>query len=248
MRQAFHIYRVTCLTTEKAYIGLTTMGVARRWRFHLSSAKRGASNNLARAIRKYGAEDFEVMHVASSLDANAMGETEQVIIRQDNTLAPYGYNITPGGDGIKDPSDIIRMGMSYRHLTEKHKSNISRGLSGRTVSSETRKKIAASLAGRSRPEVASKRQGTTISEETRAKLRVAQQARFQKPEQRERISHALKGRPSVPLSVEARAKISASKLGKKRLPEHVVNMKAGQLARRARENIERNTKQESLFS
>jgi len=135
---------------------------------------------------------------------------------------------------------------SGKHLTEKHRTNISKSLEGHRQSSETRAKNSKAHTGkiysqetrqkmseshkdqvpwnkgkRTPPEVIAKLSaahiGKVMSAETRAKM--SENCSMRRPEIRAKVSAATKGRP---LTQEHRTKISNSKKGKPR-PDIVGN-------------------------
>ena len=55
------IYKITCLETDKIYIGQSKNTAERRFKHHIKGAISGELNtHLARAIRKYGPEAFKL--------------------------------------------------------------------------------------------------------------------------------------------------------------------------------------------
>ena len=55
----YYIYKITCKTTNKNYIGKSTISIKDRFHRHLLDAKK-LDTHLARAIKLYGEENFEV--------------------------------------------------------------------------------------------------------------------------------------------------------------------------------------------
>src|ERR1700738_1519781 len=104
MRDQFIIYKVTCRTSRKAYIGVTTKSLKRRWGNHITTARRGPKPGLPGAILKYGPDNFVVEHVASAFCLDDMLAVEQTLIMQEGTLAPIGFNLTGGGQGLFNAS------------------------------------------------------------------------------------------------------------------------------------------------
>lgn len=82
---------------------MTESTLAVRWSQHKKVAKRGSPTALHAAIRKYGVASFSVSSMVSVLEGvgrDALCEIERLLIAQENTMAPAGYNMTPGGDGL----------------------------------------------------------------------------------------------------------------------------------------------------
>lgn len=99
----FCAYRAANVLNGKAYIGITTQGVAVRWKQHVGLAKcrkSSPSTPLFNAIRKYGAENFIVEHIASAASWADLLVTEIALIAQEGTFG-RGYNATRGGDGMR---------------------------------------------------------------------------------------------------------------------------------------------------
>ncbi len=94
------IYKVTNLTNGMIYIGQTVSKLHRRRWSHESKARLGKSNMLLpRAIYKYGADNFKWEVLEECFSKDEMDEMEFHYIKQYNTLAPNGYNLTLGGEG-----------------------------------------------------------------------------------------------------------------------------------------------------
>lgn len=174
----FIAYKITHRESGKAYVGITTQFLRRRWKQHVNAQKHA----IGLAIRKYGADEFSCEHIASAKCTDDLIDMERMLIAQYQTMAPLGYNLVRGGDGNFDPSE------------------------------ETLALRRAAILGRKH------------SEETRAKLRKAWETRPRvlpprSDAHRANLSASLKGCKFVPLSIEARAKISAAHIGRKRPKE-----------------------------
>jgi len=63
---------------------------------------------LARAIRKYGPDAFEISVVAQTNSYDEANELEVAWIAKLNSRVPNGYNVSPGGIGVRDFSDEQR--------------------------------------------------------------------------------------------------------------------------------------------
>lgn len=102
-------YVITNLVSGKRYIGITRRALHRRWSDHKVSARKGAKTALAGAIRKYGEGSFSIQQIASASSIDNLQALEIELIRQEKTLAPRGYNLTAGGEGVKGlPADVLR--------------------------------------------------------------------------------------------------------------------------------------------
>ena len=95
------LYQITCTENGKSYIGKTVQVLANRMARHRADAQRGRGARLGAAIRKYGWDKFRVevlCHPATLEELNAfeIGFIEMYF----TTDKRFGYNLTPGGDGI----------------------------------------------------------------------------------------------------------------------------------------------------
>lgn len=104
------IYLITNLVNGKQYVGQTN-SFEGRWSRYLSDAKRDAPRQLiSKAIKKYGKENFEIEILESQVDD--YDEKEREWIKDLDTIAPKGYNVSYGGQGvgagIEHPSSIFK--------------------------------------------------------------------------------------------------------------------------------------------
>lgn len=136
------IYKLT-FANGKSYIGQTMRDLRTRVREH-----RKASNGLpvARAFRRYGEPEAEILYTAQSVDE--MNELEISAIVGHRTMKPDGYNICEGGRPapMRNPEVAARVGLLNR---------------GRVFSEETRSRMSAAAKARVRK---------PHSAETRAKM------------------------------------------------------------------------------
>jgi group I intron endonuclease len=110
----FEGYLITNTVNGKMYVGKTTTTIKKRWRDHLSDARRCRLHSLLhRAIRKYGADKF-VVQPLEPLEFNlddepSLNEWERLMIRLLGTQdRSRGYNLTAGGEGVSNPSHDVR--------------------------------------------------------------------------------------------------------------------------------------------
>lgn len=110
MPPRFHIYKITNLVNGRAYIGVTTATVKFRWESHIRATRkaRGSKQVITRAIMKYGPDAFVVEHIASARNKEDMLATERLLIVQEGTKGPAGYNSTDGGDRLHNPTAEVR--------------------------------------------------------------------------------------------------------------------------------------------
>lgn len=139
----FYVYKYTS-PSNKQYIGITS-NIKQRQKQHKSAATKGCNYHFARAIRKYGYENFnfEVLDEADVFELAV--NLEKYYIRTLKTKSPNGYNITDGGEGTQG---VIRS----EHQRQEHSKFMKGRISPRkgvTVSVETRRKQ--SLAKKGKP-------------------------------------------------------------------------------------------------
>lgn len=92
------IYRITNKENQKAYVGMTSGTVEKRWRGHVRKALRGDTDMLiCKAIRKYGEESFHV-ETLEQCENSLLKQAEQRWISVLGTFES-GYNLTKGGEG-----------------------------------------------------------------------------------------------------------------------------------------------------
>ena len=164
-------YQVTNVVSGKVYIGLTTMALAERWRRHVGHALAGRGYALHDAIRKYGVENFTIEELAHSLtrDRDDLAELERLLIAQADSIAPGGYNLTAGGDGVggcESTNRKISASLTGKKLSDEHRASMKAAAVGRVTgppTEETKAKISASQKGKP---------GKKHSEETKMVLRM----------------------------------------------------------------------------
>lgn len=202
----------------KSYIGITRRTAESRFAEHVAFARSGRKKYAVHAaIEKYGPESVIVKSLASA-DWAYLKEVEVRAIAAFGTLAPSGYNLTQGGEGVVGFGDETRAKMGAANK-------------GRKPSAETLAKLSAASTGRGhspevRAKISSVRMGMKFSEEHRKRLSEARRAVVASgryiltPEGRARISAASASKVGVTRSAETRAKLSAASKGKK-LPTEV---------------------------
>jgi len=154
----FAAYRITNLISGKVYIGITTAGLKRRWAEHLLLSKSRKRNALHLAIAKYGAENFVMQAIASAGSRDALCLLEIELIRTHNSIAPHGYNMTSGGDGMLSPADDVRAKMkakaTARNATDEARSAYKQRVLAMWNKPGARESIGAAMsAGHAAPEV-----------------------------------------------------------------------------------------------
>lgn len=200
------IYKITCLVNGKIYVGQTRQKLSKRISKHKYFSKRGRPGVDA-AIAKYGWENFTV-EVLEVCPVKMLNEREIFWIRELNSKAPNGYNLTDGGDGctgFKHTAES-RAKISANHADCSGEKN---AFYGKHHSEESCKKISANhadVSGEKNPNY-----GKKPSPETLAKMSEAKMGE----------NNPNYGKPRPP---ETRAKMSASqkaRLARKKALEHV---------------------------
>ena len=95
-----YIYIITNLVSGKMYVGCTQVSLKRRWSQHLSSARKGSSLAIHRAIRKYGGSNFKIECLETTPTIEEMLKAEITQISVFGCTVPNGYNLTAGGEGV----------------------------------------------------------------------------------------------------------------------------------------------------
>lgn len=139
------IYKCTCLTTNKFYIGKTIKDLEARKKQHIIDSRRDRFQHLIlyRAFKKYGIDNFkwEILCECSGKDLN---KKEIYYIKELKSLKPDGYNMTTGGDGLP---------IGHKHTEEtKRKIGLSKigntNFLGKTHSEETKRKMSEAQKGK----------------------------------------------------------------------------------------------------
>jgi len=104
------IYKHTSTISGKSYIGLTSLGLCRRWQMHCSRARNKSLLHFHNAIRKYGelAWRSEVLH-DNILTLDNAAKLEVFYINKFNTFQ-NGYNLTIGGE----KSPVARIAQEFK--------------------------------------------------------------------------------------------------------------------------------------
>jgi group I intron endonuclease len=181
------IYKHTS-PSGKSYIGQTKHYDKRCQQHQISTNCRA----LASAIKKYDWDKFQHEILMEGLSLDEANRWEEVLIKELNTLAPNGYNLTTGGAN-SSPSEETRAKLSATRT-------------GKTHSDETRAKMSETRTGK---------KGHPRSEETRAKMSATKLGHTSSDETKAKISAVRTGKTH---SDETRAKMSANQMGKKRGP------------------------------
>ena len=177
------IYVRTNKFNGKQYVGKATDLEARQkdWK-RLSQSYAGPIINRARA--KYGLDAFD-FEILKECEDDELDYWEMYYIKELNTKAPYGYNLTNGGDGGNtyicknaEEMNIIKQKISESNKGEKNH------MYGKHHTEETKKKIIKALKGRKRK---------PHSEETKRKISESNKGKIFSEETKNKISESRKG-------------------------------------------------------
>ena len=161
----FKAYRITNRVNGKVYIGITGMTLSKRWSSHVSHARNGGRMPVLAAIRKYGAESFDMEHIASATCWANLCIAEKLLIEQYGSFG-NGYNATRGGQGV---SGIVWSEATKKLRAESRRRTLARQggsiLKGRPRGAAVSAHLSAVLKGR------------VFSAETKAKMSAAQKRR-----------------------------------------------------------------------
>jgi len=97
-----YIYKIQ-FPNGKHYIGLTTTSLEQRTKQHRCTSKRGDTQCLYNALRKYKMEDIlELIEIDTADTPEELCEKEIKYIQEYNSyyMNGKGYNMTYGGEGV----------------------------------------------------------------------------------------------------------------------------------------------------
>ena len=109
-----YIYQITNLINGKIYIGQTN-NIQKRWANH--RCNNDPNMVIARALRKYGIDNFKFEVLLRGLTPDEANQKEIELIKEKNSLVPYGYNVATGGKRM-DGASRLGADNSNAHLTE----------------------------------------------------------------------------------------------------------------------------------
>ena len=94
------VYSFTNLVDGKMYVGKTQNDPEQRKLAHFKAGRGKSKNYIHCAIRKHGAENFCFELLQRCHTAESLNKAEIRWIAKLGTLAPHGYNMTIGGEGV----------------------------------------------------------------------------------------------------------------------------------------------------
>ena len=168
------------------------------------------------AIEAYGTNCWRVEILWDGLTLDEANIYEQVEIRDNETLYPYGYNLNEGGNSY-NASEETRRKMSQarmgHRLSKEHKEKLHNSRRGKPLSNEHRKKIGDAHRGRK------------LSDEHRKKMSKAHLGKSLSKEQKEKLKGRKPWNKGEKMPKEFRQKMSEAQKGKTLSEEHRQKMK-----------------------
>ena len=237
------IYKATCIINGKVYIGQTIKTLEERRREHIKRVGLGSKFYFHNALRKYGENNFiwETIDSANSPDELNIKECDLINEYQAFDKS-FGYNMTYGGDGVKNPSEEVRKRMGEVHIgnknwlgkhhTEETKALLSKIHTGKKQSEEHRIKNIIGHIGKKQSEETKEKirqyfKGRPRSPETVRKISESNKGKIISEETRRKISLAQIGRPAwnkgIPMSQETKNKLRKTSEGNKNATGHIVS-------------------------
>ena len=131
----FTVYKITCIPTNKLYIGYTKQPIKTRLNGHFNKAfnpKKSSNIKFSNAIRKYGKINFiiESIQTFDNKENALLFEIETINLLDTITK---GYNTTIGGEGGSTSTG--------KPLSPEHKDKISKANKGKIFTEEHKDKI-----------------------------------------------------------------------------------------------------------
>jgi group I intron endonuclease len=193
--QQFHFYKITNIVNGKSYIGYTGQYHATaRWKQHLAAAKRGVSQVLYDAMRKYELENFtfSVLSSVKLTPEDAIKQETLFILEHKTLTTENGYNVK-AIDGVYN--FIVKQSRSKRMKAYYAGGGI-HGMQGKHHTAESKQKM-------------SETTKAMVTDKQINQCRQMSQTQWQDPEKRQNIIAHLQN-PSI----ETRQKMSTAKKGK----------------------------------
>jgi hypothetical protein len=222
-QKAFHVvYKTTCLTTGKWYIGLHSTD-------NMNDGYLGSGMRLTRSVKKYGENDHtrEILFMGNTRKDASNKEAE--LLSEEVRKDPMCMNLGLGGLGATDrpatseetAAKLSKASKGYVRTKEWYAKILASRMAnnGYNVSDETKEKIRTALTGK------------TLSEEHKKKISEGGTGQKRSEETCQNISKSLKGKiwpkgkDRKPVSEEAKENIRKSRIGKKHSEEAKANMR-----------------------
>jgi group I intron endonuclease len=236
--KASGIYRITCLTTGKFYIG-SAVSLYGRYNGHMNTLRRNEHHNpkLQAAFNKYG-ENVFIFEVIEFVLVPFLLEREQYWFDKLSPFDDRGFNLdrVAGSSFGREVSQATRDKISAAQIgkprpdklgikpSPEHIENLRLHNLGKKHTEEARRNMGAAQKGRihsieSREKRRQSLMGHAVSEETAAKIREANKGRRPPPETVESKENRRQAQLGHSVNEETRAKIGAANKGRKQDPE-----------------------------
>ena len=208
--KSWSVYIHRNVINNKAYIGITSMKPKERWGYNGVNYTKKSNRMFAKALKKYGWNNFEHIIWAENLsEEEAKGwEVRLIALFRTNVCRwkqdACGYNMTDGGEGTTgyDPPQEVREKMRQsrigKPMSDEIKQKISQTTTGKKLSEETKQKMSDS------------KKGIPPSNQCLEALKAANTGKQLTEEHKQKISQALIGQQK---SKETKAKISQARIG-----------------------------------
>lgn len=114
------VYKITAKHNGKVYIG-QSIDIYNRWRGHWKQVQQGDSDYIHNAMRKYGKEGFNY-EIIEQCSQEIINEREKYWINYYDSYN-NGYNLTTGGEGVKNKIFSEEEKIHLRNLAIKNNRN-----------------------------------------------------------------------------------------------------------------------------
>ena len=161
------VYRLQHRQSGKSYVGITRGELTCRVWKHLH-----ATSLIGRALKKYGLVNFSIKIIDRATTWRELCWKEKLWILLSTSRHPHGYNLTDGGDGVRDSTGEIRRKISSI-AKEKHFGDrlVIHGTNTRWKKGQTAWNKGKSMSDRWRHNLSRSHMGKVQSDETKEKRR-----------------------------------------------------------------------------
>ena len=155
-----HVYAIQNKINYKIYFGQTIQDLEKYWEYNKRCALLGKTYKpaLYAAIRKYGPDNFSLIHIGDANSKEELDNWERLVILVYGTKnKEFGYNLTNGGDGTigaertQEWRDNISAGNTGKTWTDERKLQWSEYQKGKTLSEAHKQNIGIGVTGTKKP-------------------------------------------------------------------------------------------------
>jgi group I intron endonuclease len=179
------IYKIANNINGKIYVGQTIKSLDHRICCHLRLNK----TPVQKALNKYGIQSFIISIIDTAESKEVLDEKERYWIKFLNSKFPNGYNLTDGGEGIKNPSAEIRIKMGgnreARKWSNERKERTSKRMMGHPVSDKVKEVTGNINKGKHLSEITKRRMRETIAKNKNLVKKCKKCGRIREPELRQ---------------------------------------------------------------